>query len=72
MMSVQMGGTDLKGMISQRSILGEENERLPGEPDEMMYLKQANHYIGKCKYEEALKYVRKSLQYNSQSKVFYC
>jgi hypothetical protein len=40
-----------------------------GEPNELMYLKQANHYIKKSQYEQALKYIEKSLQYNPQSEV---
>ena len=69
MMSVQLGGTDLKGMIGTRGLLGFDSEFVPGEPNELMYLKQAKHYIKKCQYEQALKYIERSLQYNPQSEV---
>ncbi len=69
MMAVQLGSSDLKGVISSRGLLGFDTDFVPGEPNEIMYLKQANHYIKKCQYEQALKYIEKSLQYNPESEV---
>ena len=69
MMSVQLGGSDLKGMISTQSILGADSVQLPGEPNELMYMKQAQHYITKCKFKEALIYIKRALEYNPNSAV---
>ena len=69
MMAVELGGTDLKGMINHRSILGVDSILMPGEPNELMYLKQAQHYMKKSKFQEALIYIKRALEYNPESSV---
>lgn len=69
--AVHFGTTDLK---SQMAKTGMKSHMLstgagPGEPNDVMYLKQAEHLIKRSVYGPAIMYLDQALQLNPSSKV---
>ena len=60
-------GLDLAGLIKQKGL--EEYQFKPGEPNDLMYLRQAENLIKKGNPQQALKYLIKSLKMNPESLV---
>ena len=60
-------GLDLAGLIKAKGL--EEYQFKPGEPNDLMYLRQAENLIKKGNPQQALKYLIKSLKMNPESLV---
>lgn len=70
--SVQLGGpeSDLKTEIDKSGIASfARDDNSPGCPNDVMYLKQAEHLMRKAAYKPALVYLDTALAINSGSKV---
>ena len=70
--SVQLGGeeTDLKAAMDKSGLCTTATiERLPGQPSDDMYLKQAEHLMRKGVLAPALAYIDQAMKMNPDSKV---
>ena len=61
-------GLDLVGLIRSKNLEGESTFK-PGEPNDVMYLRQAENFLKKGNCGQALNYLIKSLTMNPESKV---
>ena len=61
-------GLDLVGLIRSKNMEGEATFK-PGEPNDVMYLRQAENFLKKGNCAQALNYLIKSLTMNPESKV---
>jgi len=71
--SVRLGGpeSDLKNEIDKSGIANfARDENSPGAPNDVMYLKQAEHLMRKGAYKPAIVYLDTALGINSASKVY--
>lgn len=62
-------GLDLKGLMKDSGKFQPGQETLPGEPNDEMYLRQAEHLMRRGTYQTALIYLHESLAMNPESKV---